>query len=78
MKLEFLDQVSDFGTQSDGVVVLFKAQAATYLVPRSLPRFDHLVMLLAGSWQRKEPVRVTVEGTDIVAVDPALSPKAEE
>ena len=53
-------------------------RGATYLVPRSLPRFDRLVMLLAGSWQRKEPMRVTVEGTDILAVDPTLSPKADE
>ena len=65
---EFVDWVTDFGTQTDFVNVLFARHAAGYVLRVENSNFTEIVGQLAAAWKSKAAVNVVVDGTVIIAL----------
>jgi|GraSoiStandDraft_50_1057286.scaffolds.fasta_scaffold315079_1 hypothetical protein len=66
--VEFTDRVTDFGTREGRVNVLFAKQAANYELSVGQSDFVELVARLAAAWKSRTPVKVTVDGVNIISV----------
>jgi hypothetical protein len=66
---EFTDTVMSFCTEARHVNVLFKQQAANYEVTIDNSNFASLVAAIAQSWRGKEPVKVKVQGAEVISVE---------
>lgn len=66
---ELIEEVRSFATvPGEGVRVTFRLAPAHYRLAPDAEGFLDSVVALAGGWQRKEPVKVRVRGTDILSV----------
>jgi len=61
LNVEFTDQVTDFGTESGYVSVLFAHQAAGYRIAINRDDFADQVRNLAAAWKSGKSVKVVVE-----------------
>ncbi|AMS33442.1 MAG: hypothetical protein ACK499_11890 [Betaproteobacteria bacterium] len=61
LNVEFTDQVSNFGTRSGYVMVLFAKQAAGYELSMERDDFAEQIGNLAAAWKSGKPVNVVLE-----------------
>ena len=68
LNVEFTDRVTDFGTDSGYVSVLFSHQAAGYKISMERDDFAEQIGNLAAAWKSGKPVKVVVGGVEIHSI----------
>ena len=69
LNVEFTDRVTDFGTDSGYVSVLFSHQAAGYEISMERDDFTKQIGNLADAWKSGKPVKVAVGAVEIQSIN---------